>query len=179
MLPRLGIQPRTVRQLDAVADPIEAFRFADVHVLHANGVAIRGLQVRHDVAQFRRAQPNLTACLEHCIQIPIAQTKMFQCQGGQVRPSCTYWVGLREQVTTGAVAMNQVDDFEFLEGRRGSCIFAVLGTAQIKPCKKKSPRAVHRLGVLQVAGVHGIERTGFGIAQKRKWVHEDVGVLRQ
>ena len=178
VLASLRIQARAVDQLNPVTDPRQAFRLADVHVLDPNRFAVRRFEVRHDVLQRCRPQPHFAARLEHGVQVGLAQVELRQIQGGQVGPAGPNRVRLGEEVSPGAVPMDQIQHLELLQGRWRRGVLAVLGAAQVKSSKKKSPRAVHRFGVLQVTSVHGIERARFGVAQKRKWVHEDRGVLR-
>ena len=71
-----------------------------------------------------------------------------------------------EQVTSGAVPVDQIQHLEFLQGGGRGRIVAIRGSAEVKTGKKKPPRAVHRFGVLQVASVKGFERARFSVAQK-------------
>ena len=178
VLSALRIQARAVRQFNPFTNPCKALRLADVHVFDSNGFAVGGLEVSHDVFQRCRPQPHFAARLKHGVEVGLTQVKLPQIQRGHVGPAGPYRVGLGEQVAPGAVPMDQVQHLELLQGRWRCSVLAILGAAQVKSSKKKSPRAVHRFGVLQVTSVHGIERARFGVAQKRKWVHEDRGVLR-
>ena len=178
VLTTICIQPRAVDELYPVADPRQALRLADVHVLDPDRFAVRRLEVSHNVLQCRRTQPHFATRLEHGVQVGLTQVELSQIQGRQIGPASPNGVRLGEEVSPSAVPVNQVQHLELLQGRWRLSVLAVLGTAQVKSGKKKSPRAVHRFGFLQVTSVHSIERARFGVAQKRKWVHEDRGVLR-
>ena len=167
------LEPRPIHELNRFPDPLLAVQLADVHVLNPDAVAVRLLEMRHDVAQLRRPDPDLIARLEHRIEVGIAQAEMAQGEVRCVRPAGAHRVRLGEEVTARPVAVNQVEDLKFLQRLRAGAVFAVVGQGQIKPPKKKPPTRVDGLGVLFELGVQMVERTGLGIAQEIMRVHVD------
>ena len=69
VLPAFGVQTWTVGQLDVLANPLEPFRFRDVHVFNPNGVTVRRLQMGDDVAELCGANAHFIARLEHRLEI--------------------------------------------------------------------------------------------------------------
>ena len=166
VLSAFGVQTWAVGQLNVLANPLEPLRLGDVHVFNPNRVAVRRLQMGNDVAEFCGANAHFIARLEHRVEVCLGEVEVFERQRRGVGPTFANGVGLGEQVTSGAVPVNQVQNLELLEGSGRGGIVTIRGAAQVKTCKKKPPRAVHRFGVRLVASVEGFECAWFGVTQK-------------
>src|SRR5690606_8828890 len=99
---------------EPILDPLDAFRGSDVHIFHTDGVAVNALQMAHD--RFERGRPyaQYLSGVENGLQVVLRQPKVDNVQGGLVFSSVPDRIGLREQVPSRSVTIDQTDDLELL-----------------------------------------------------------------
>ena len=170
----LRAQHGTVGELNVLLEPGPTLRLADVHVLDANAVAVGLLQVGDDVAQGRRADADLTARFKHRVEVRFLQPEVGDAEVRAVITAFPDRIGLGEEMTAGAVSMNQVDYPEFLGTHCGprrpggtalKGVLAIDALGKVETEEKVPPRRVYRIRVGEKLPIQGLDGGRLGVAQ--------------
>ena len=107
-LPQLGVKRRLVlHRFHALLQPPSAFSILDVHVLGANGAAIRAFKVSDDVSQGGRAVEGQVTGVKGLIQVRFAQAEGLQFQGAGLGPFRSQRIQLGVQMSNVSVVVDQ------------------------------------------------------------------------
>ncbi len=149
--------------------PIYAVHITDEAVLHTDALAIRGLQMLKDGCQGGLADAQLRPGLEHGSEVILGQPEISQFQRGGIGTPLTHGVGMRKEVTTLTIAVDQGDHLELLRhvliarpavhAVGGPCLsrhFGITGPGQVETFEEPRPIRRYGAGVRFVLLIHPV-----------------------